>query len=185
MHHGKNRGNEIRVKYVKTRQFYEIRGEFCKSRGERKNFPKIGEMSWNREMEGIIRNLWWMTKKKSSEILAAENREIFWRKVKLGKFSAESEKFLGNRGQIWNRRNASLPQGGWTLLPAGSGAEPQKIARFWTFHAKWGTFSALVNLVFYSNQIEKYIKPRYMKIFRHTGASSECKAWCINASWSK
>ena len=34
-------GNEIHVKYVKTRQFYEIRWEFCKSRGEQK-FPKIG-----------------------------------------------------------------------------------------------------------------------------------------------
>ena len=35
-------GNEIHVKYVKTRKFYNIRGEICKSRGERElsNFPK-------------------------------------------------------------------------------------------------------------------------------------------------
>jgi len=30
--------------------------------------------------------------------LADENREIFQEKVKLGKFSAESENFFGNRG---------------------------------------------------------------------------------------
>jgi len=37
--------------------------------------------------------LWLMTKKKSSEILADENRKIFREKVKFGKFSTESENF--------------------------------------------------------------------------------------------
>jgi len=44
-----------------------------------------------------------MTKKRSSEILADENREILLEKVKLGNFSTESEMFFGNRGKIWNR----------------------------------------------------------------------------------
>ena len=34
-------GNEIHVKYVQTRKFYEIRGEFAKVRGKEK-FPEIG-----------------------------------------------------------------------------------------------------------------------------------------------
>jgi len=32
------------------------------------------------------------------------------------KMSTESEKVVGNRGEIWNRGNASLPQRGWTPL---------------------------------------------------------------------
>ena len=40
------------------------------------------------------------TKRRSSEILAAENRKQFSEKVKLGKFSTESEIFLGNRGNL-------------------------------------------------------------------------------------
>ena len=49
-----------------------------------------------------------MTKKRSSEI------ENFLRKVKLGKFSMESEQFFGNREKSETRgemQNASLPQG--------------------------------------------------------------------------
>ena len=38
-------GNEIHVKYVKTGQFYEIRGKFCKSRGKKKKIPEIGGKS--------------------------------------------------------------------------------------------------------------------------------------------
>jgi len=41
-------------------------------------------------------------KKKLSEILADESRRIFVEKVKLGKFSTESETFFGNGG-IGNR----------------------------------------------------------------------------------
>jgi len=29
------------LKYVKTGQFYEIRGKFCKSRGKKKKIPEI------------------------------------------------------------------------------------------------------------------------------------------------
>jgi len=51
-----------------------------------------------------------MTKKKSSEILADESREIFREKVKVWNF-------FENRGDIWNRgENASWPQRGWTPL---------------------------------------------------------------------
>ena len=38
-----------------------------------------------------------MTKKRSSEIVADKNRKFFLEKVKLGKFSADSENFFGNR----------------------------------------------------------------------------------------
>ena len=33
-------GNEIHVKYVKTRQFYEIRGKIVQKQEGKKNFPK-------------------------------------------------------------------------------------------------------------------------------------------------
>jgi len=60
--------------------------------------------------------------------LADENREIFGEKVKSGKFSTESGKFLGNRGEIGNRGgNASLPQRGWTPLALG---QPWVLAEF-------------------------------------------------------
>jgi len=43
--------------------------------------------------------------------------EFFWEKVKLWKFSTESERFYGNtRGKSETEENASLPQGGWTPL---------------------------------------------------------------------
>jgi len=42
-------------------------------------------------------------KKTSSAIFADEHRKIFGEKVKLRKFSAESEISFGNRGEIWNR----------------------------------------------------------------------------------
>ena len=52
-----------------------------------------------------------MTKKRSWEILADENRKNFREKVKFGKFSTESEIF-SETGGIWNRGgNASLPRG--------------------------------------------------------------------------
>jgi len=44
--------------------------------------------------------------------LADENRKFFLEKVKLGKFSTESEKFFGNRGENLKQVGyASLPQG--------------------------------------------------------------------------
>src|SRR6218665_2043713 len=53
-----------------------------------------------------------MTKRRSSEILVDENRNLFSEKVKSGKFSTELEKYFGNRGNSETRGNASLPQRG-------------------------------------------------------------------------
>jgi len=50
-------------------------------------------MYWNSENRREIRNLWSMTKKKSSEISADENKEIFQEKVKFKKFP-QSPKFF-------------------------------------------------------------------------------------------
>jgi len=48
---------------------------FFKVRGEMIIFAKQGEMYRNKENRGKIRNLWLMTKKRSAEILADENRK--------------------------------------------------------------------------------------------------------------
>jgi len=53
-----------------------------------------------------------MIKKSSSEILADEIEKHFWEKVKLGKFSTESENSFGNRGKSETWGDVSLPQGG-------------------------------------------------------------------------
>ena len=53
----------------------------------------------NSEDRGEIRNLWLMTKKRSSEILADENQEI----LKFGKFSTESENFSETGGNLKQR----------------------------------------------------------------------------------
>ena len=46
-------GDKIHVKYVKTRQLYEIRGEFCKSKGKRKiSRNKGGKRIETGEIEG-------------------------------------------------------------------------------------------------------------------------------------
>ena len=56
--------------------------------------------------------------KKSSEISADEKQEIFREKVKLWKFSLESENFskIGGKSETGGE-NASWSQGGWTPLP--------------------------------------------------------------------
>ena len=48
--------------------------------------------------------------------MADENRNFLLEKVKLGKFSTETETFFGNRGKFETGGNAPLPQGGWTPL---------------------------------------------------------------------
>ena len=65
----------------------------------------------NRENRGEIRNLWPMTKKKSSGILADENRKKISGKVKFGKLFAESEIFskIGVKSETGG--NASWSQG--------------------------------------------------------------------------
>ena len=55
-------------------------------------------------------------KNRSSEILGDENREIFRKKVKFRKFSAESENFSKIGGKSETGGNASWPQGEWTPL---------------------------------------------------------------------
>jgi len=58
-----------------------------------------------------------MTKKRSSEILADENRENFREKVKFWILPTESEnlKFFRKWGESETAgENASWPQGGWT-----------------------------------------------------------------------
>src|SRR6218665_1045873 len=59
--------------------------------GGKNNFVEIGGKCI--EVVKIGGNLWWMTKKRSSEILADENRKNFREKVTFGKFSMESENF--------------------------------------------------------------------------------------------
>ena len=83
-------------------EIHRNQGRKCTKRG------KIG---------GEIRNLWSMTKKRSSEILADENKEIFREKVKLTTFSTESENFskIGGKSET-GVGNASWSQRGWTPL---------------------------------------------------------------------
>ena len=55
-----------------------------------------------------------MTKKRSPEILADGNRNVFGEKVKLVTFSTRSPKYLSEihvGGNLKQRGNASLPQG--------------------------------------------------------------------------
>ena len=73
-------------------------------------------MYWNSENRGEILNLWLITKKRSSEILADENRQISGKKVKFGKVYTESEIFRKQRGNLKQGQYASLPQRGWTPL---------------------------------------------------------------------
>ena len=53
-----------------------------------------------------------MTKKKSSEISADENQEIFREKVKLRKFSLESENFSKIRGKYETGGKCMMVSGG-------------------------------------------------------------------------
>ena len=59
--------------------------------------------------------MWSMTKKRSSEILADENREIFREKIKFKKI-LQSENFSKIGGKSETGEIASWPQGGWTPL---------------------------------------------------------------------
>src|SRR6218665_502431 len=81
-------------------------GNICQSRGERIIFAKLGKVLQQRKW-GEIRNLLSMTKKRSSEILADENQEIFREKVKLLKFFSKSENFSKIAGNLKQGGNAS------------------------------------------------------------------------------
>src|SRR6218665_3739953 len=85
MHHGQSRGGKKTRKVCKKQvNLRKTGGEICKSRGERIIFAKQGGNS-----KFVVDDL----KKRSSEILAYENQEIFREKVKLRKFSSESENY--------------------------------------------------------------------------------------------
>jgi len=105
-------GNEKHIKYVKTRKFYEIRGTFAKVRGN-KTCPKIGWTVLKQRNRGKFKIFsQWL--KRSSEILADENRKICLNE----KFSTEPEFFLQNR-VIWNRGEMHHCLRGWMPLFIG------------------------------------------------------------------
>ena len=84
MHHGQSRGENTREVCKKLLNFLENRGKleiFANQRGKCSRTGKIGG------------NLWSMTKKRSSEILADESQEIVREKVKLLKIFRKSENF--------------------------------------------------------------------------------------------
>ena len=60
--------------------------------------------------------MWLMTKKRSSEILADENQEIFREKVKLRKFSSEPE--------IFSKIGGNLKQGGKCIMVSEGDGRP-------------------------------------------------------------
>src|SRR6218665_1954826 len=92
----------IHVKYVKTRKFYEIRGEtFCKSRGKEKFF-EIGE---NELKQGG-------NSKRSSETLADENRKFFLGKGEIGEIFHGVRIFFGNKGNPKQRGKCIIASGG-------------------------------------------------------------------------
>ena len=53
------------------------------------------------------------------------------------------------------RREAAIAEGKKLLMTRGSGVEPQKPTRFLTFYAKMEYIFECVNLIFFSNEIEK------------------------------
>ena len=58
-----------------------------------------------------------MTKKRSSETFADENRRLFGKRYKWQNFSTEPDKFFGNKGgSETGGGNASLPQKRWTSI---------------------------------------------------------------------
>jgi len=68
MHHGKSRGKENTCKVCKNTSIIRIQGEkFCKSKGERK-ISRIGGNKLKQGNRAEIRNLRWITKRRSSEI---------------------------------------------------------------------------------------------------------------------
>jgi len=86
--------NEIHRKYVKSRWFFRKQGGIFESRGEHNNFRETGgEMYWNRETEGEIRNLWSMTKNKVIRNFGWWKSKKFSGKVTFLKFSTESDNF--------------------------------------------------------------------------------------------
>ena len=95
-------GNKIHVKYIKSRWIcLKQREKFVKV-GGKNNFREAGGKCIETGKVGEIQNLWSVTKKKkkkSSEILADENQEICRKKVKLRKFSSESENFSNIGGK--------------------------------------------------------------------------------------
>src|SRR6218665_2574342 len=65
---------------------------------------------------GDIRNLWSMTKKRSSEILTDENGKIFREKVKFLKSPRKFKKFSKTGGKSETGGKCIMASGGWTPL---------------------------------------------------------------------
>src|SRR6218665_3355371 len=60
-----------------------------------------------------------MTKKGHQKFWWMKIKKFFWETVKLGKFSTESDKFVGNRGEIQNRGKCIIASEGMDA-PGGS-----------------------------------------------------------------
>ena len=80
MHHGQSRGKNTRKVCKKQVNLPKTGGEICKSRGKEKFSRNRGGKCTETAKIGGIRDLWSMTKKRSSEIFADENQEIFCNK---------------------------------------------------------------------------------------------------------
>ena len=91
MHHGQSRGGNTHEVCKKLIIFSKTGGTFVKVGWEIRIFVNQGGKCTKRgKIVREIRNLWPMTKKRSAEILAAENGKFFPEKVKFLKFSTES-----------------------------------------------------------------------------------------------
>src|SRR6218665_3019307 len=98
MHHGQGRRKRNTGKVCKKQvNLSKTEVKICGSRG--KFSRNKGKCTETAKMGGI-RNLWSMTKKRSSEISADENLKQFREKEKLLKFSSESEHFSKIKGEI-------------------------------------------------------------------------------------
>src|SRR6218665_1113228 len=100
MHHGQSRGETKYIKVCKrTREFFENTGEICKNRRRNNNRGHVPKQEIGRKFKICGRRL----TKRSSDILADENRKICRENVKLGKSFIESEKAFENRGKSETR----------------------------------------------------------------------------------
>src|SRR6218665_2435683 len=91
MHHGKSNGKRNTRKVCKNTSILRNQREILQKRGE-------------------IGNLWRMTKKRSSETLADENRKSFGKSSDWGDFPQSLQNFSEIGGNL-KQGDASLPQG--------------------------------------------------------------------------
>jgi len=94
--------------------------KFWKVGGIRNFRESGGKCSHTGETGGKFEICGWWPKKRSSEILADENRKFCREKVTFQKFHRKSKKISKTGGKSETGGNASWPQGGWTPLAFGS-----------------------------------------------------------------